>query len=354
MKHLLAGLLALVLAMSAAADHAVILMYHHVDASTPDSTSVTPEQFRRHLDYIDDNGFVVVPLTTLLDELYNKGDVPENAVAITFDDAYASVFRHALPELESRNMPFTVFVATAAVDERHHGSLTWDQLRQLSASGLVTFGAHSVTHDHLLRGSEQGATAAWIDRVSAEIDDSVARLREELPGASIRSFAYPFGEYSPALQQLLATRGLYGLAQQSGAVGATTSPTAIPRFPMATGYDSTSRLATALNTRPLPVQEVVAGDTLIDQGNAQPSQLRFQLSPDGGPYRRDALACYSGGGEALNMTRRGNDFTVALPRLRPGRNKINCTAPSAEKPGEFFWYSHQWIVADDNGVWLSY
>ncbi|MEQ8515183.1 MAG: polysaccharide deacetylase family protein [Chromatocurvus sp.] len=357
MKRGLTGWLACLLGMAAAAataaEHGVILMYHHVDEATPASTSVTPAQFRRHLDYIEDNGFVVVPLPELLAGVYGGGDVVDNAVAITFDDAYESVYLEALPELKSRNMPFTVFVATAAVDQNHDTSLSWEQLRQIAASGIATFGAHSVTHEHLLRGSEHGVTSAWTARVSAEIDDSVERLEKQLPGVAIHSFAYPFGEYSSALQDLLASRGLYGLAQRSGALGPLTPPTAIPRFPMATGYDSTERLATALNARPLPVEPVAAGDALLAEGSALPGTLRFRLAADG-PYRRNALACYSIGGETLKVDQAADEFTVAVPRLRAGRNKINCTAPSAARQGEFFWYSHQWILADEEGVWLNY
>lgn len=346
-------LLACILAMKAAADHGVILMYHHVDERTPASTSVTPAQFRRHLDFIEEKGFTVVPLPKLLDGVYRGGSLPEHAVAITFDDAYASVYREAFPALQSRNMPFTVFVATAAVDQQQQHSLSWEQMRDLADSGLVAFGAHSVTHAHLLEGSERGASQAWVARVEAEIDDSVARLEAKLPGTSITAFAYPFGEYSASLEAILASRSLYGLAQQSGAVGRTTPPTGIPRFPMATGYDSTTRLATALNARPLPVSGVDAGDRLIAQGEASPTSLRFELPADG-PYRRDALACYSSSGDALAVRMQGTTVSVALPDLRPGRNKINCTAPSREKSGEFFWYSSQWVVADSEGAWLSY
>jgi len=349
----LAVLFACILAMQAAADHGVILMYHHVDERTPASTSVTPAQFRRHLDFIEDTGFTVVPLAALLDGVYGSGDLPENAVAITFDDAYESVYREAFPELRSRNMPFTVFVATAAVDQAQPYSLSWEQMRDLADSGLAAFGAHSVTHAHLLQGSEHGVSQAWMTRVESEVDDSIARLEAELPGTSIASFAYPFGEYSASLAAILASRSLYGLAQQSGAVGRTTPPTEIPRFPMATGYDSTTRLATALNARPLPVSRVDAGDRLIAQNETLPTNLRFELSSEG-PYRRDALACYSSSGDPLSVSVHDRTVSVALPDMRPGRNKINCTAPSTEKSGEFFWYSSQWVLADDEGAWLNH
>jgi hypothetical protein len=46
-------------ASASAANHAVVLLYHHVDSDTPASTSVTPADFKRHLDYLWDNNFFV-------------------------------------------------------------------------------------------------------------------------------------------------------------------------------------------------------------------------------------------------------------------------------------------------------
>lgn len=334
------------------ADHGVILLYHHVDENTPASTSITPEQFSAHLDYINNNGFVVLPLGELLEGVYNNGDVPNNAVAITFDDAYESVYSTAFPELAARGMPFTVFVATQAVERGHEATMSWQQLQELKASGLVSFGAHSRTHEHLLRGSEKGITEAWIERASAEIDESIADLNRELGLGGVDAFAYPYGEYSQGLEEMIAARGLYGLAQLSGAVGEKTPATAIPRFPMSRNQGRLERLAMALGTVPLPVTQLEAGPALINGSAQAPEALSFSLSAHPA-YHRDRLACFSASGDALTLAREVDRFTVSLPTFHAGRNKVNCTAPSAERAGEYFWYSQQWVLADAAGSWLA-
>ncbi len=48
---------------------AIILQYHHVSTQTPRSTSVTPEEFRTHLQYLKDHQYQVIGLDTLLDQL---------------------------------------------------------------------------------------------------------------------------------------------------------------------------------------------------------------------------------------------------------------------------------------------
>tara|TARA_R110001599_G_scaffold349729_2_gene578445 strand:+ start:942 stop:2003 length:1062 start_codon:yes stop_codon:yes gene_type:complete len=336
----------------AVADHGVILLYHHVDEETPASTSVTPAQFSAHLDYIENNGFVVVPLDELLDGVFGSGDVPDNAVAITFDDAYESVYSTAFPELAARGMPFAVFVATDAVDQGYAATLSRAQLRELHDSGLASIGAHSRTHEHLLRGSEQGSDEAWNDRVSAEIDDSVAYLTQALSTEVLSVFAYPYGEYSPALEALLAARELFGLAQFSGAVGAETPRTAIPRFSLSRSQGSLERLALALDARPLPVTEIDPGDTLIRGSEQAPGVLGFSLPADE-RYQRERLACFSASGGALALVREADRVTVSLPPLQAGRNKVNCTVPSTERRGEFFWFAQQWVLADPQGRWLT-
>ena len=76
----LATLLLILLGISAspADDHAVVLVYHHVSAETPALTSVTPEVFESHLDYLQDHDFTVWPLARIIDAL-EKGEDKERA-----------------------------------------------------------------------------------------------------------------------------------------------------------------------------------------------------------------------------------------------------------------------------------
>src|SRR5210317_1114145 len=104
MKALCGLLLALCgLSASPADDHAVVLVYHHVSETTPALTSVAPRVFDSHLDYLDDNNFTVWPLARILETLAAGEALPSNTVALTFDDAYRSVYREAFPRLRARN-----------------------------------------------------------------------------------------------------------------------------------------------------------------------------------------------------------------------------------------------------------
>lgn len=59
-------------------------------------------------------------------DLLRQGDLPDNAVAVTFDDGYVDNLRMAKPQLERAGIPATVFIASGYV-----GTATqfwWDEL----------------------------------------------------------------------------------------------------------------------------------------------------------------------------------------------------------------------------------
>ena len=51
---------------------AVILQYHHVSDTTPSSTSISPQQFEIHMQYLADNNFNVVALSDLMNSIKNN------------------------------------------------------------------------------------------------------------------------------------------------------------------------------------------------------------------------------------------------------------------------------------------
>ena len=98
--------------------HGVILVYHHVSTNTPPSTSISPEDFRKHLDYLQKNDFSVIPLNQMLETLKAGRQLPDKAVAITFDDGYISIYDTAFPMLKTYGFPFTLFLSTSPIDRQ--------------------------------------------------------------------------------------------------------------------------------------------------------------------------------------------------------------------------------------------
>jgi peptidoglycan/xylan/chitin deacetylase (PgdA/CDA1 family) len=98
-----------------------VLLYHACEESESAFTrglrcSITPVQFKRQLDFLMRH-YQVVSVATIQDQ-----DVPNYAVAITFDDGYQSVYEHAYPALKSRQLPATLYLITDVVGNR---KLVW-------------------------------------------------------------------------------------------------------------------------------------------------------------------------------------------------------------------------------------
>lgn len=337
--------------------HAVILIYHHVSNETPESTSVSPQQFEQHLKYLRDQGFQVWPLIRILRSLLHQDEaMPDKVVAITFDDAYESVYTQAWPKLARYGWPFTVFVNSDAIDRGYAPYMTWAQLRTLAKAG-VEIGNHSASHAHLLQRQQTRLLQAesddtWRARVHQDIARAATRIETEI-GVAPKTFAYPYGEDSDALAAVVKSFGYFGITQRSGAVGQATDPLAVPRFPMASRLATLARLALAVHARPF---EVIATGTQppVVQGLLQkPDLLTMTLAT--GAWRQEQFACYAGAGDRLAITRlEAPAFSVQMRIAgigQAGRNKVNCTAPASDGSGDFFWHAFQWIQLRPDGQW---
>ncbi len=335
-------------APSTFAGSAKVLLYHHVSTETPASTSVTPEVFASHLELLEQGGYQVVSLQRIVDTLIAGGELDSKWVSITFDDAYRSVLTEAFPELERRGWPFTVFISTDFIDQGYGLYLNWDELRSLEGRGGL-MANHTSNHEHLVRVRPQESTEMWLARASAQVTESQARLDAELDHPA-KIFAYPYGEFSEPLTKLLASLDFIAFGQQSGPVGKTSNPQAIPRFPLASGFDSVQSLAEKLRTEHLPLSDPEVPATLLGAGSPAPV-LTLQIDA---PGIRE-LNCFVGGQPAPTIHWPDpQTVTIQAERaLGAGRRKYTCTAPFPGIRGAYYWHTHLWIQPRKDGSWYE-
>ena len=138
----------------------VVLMYHDISTANKPGDVITPRTFAGELALFQKDNFHLVSDRQLAAFLDKKGTVPPNAVLITFDNGYESFYRIAYPLLRKYHDPATLFVIVSWLNPPYrHGvfqSLTWDQLRAMYQSGLVS--VQSQTYD-LHQGVEVGPGA---------------------------------------------------------------------------------------------------------------------------------------------------------------------------------------------------
>jgi len=102
--------------------------------------------------------------------------------------------------------------------------MNWDEVREMHASGLIEFGAH--THNHVMLDQVPLAEAAQ------EIKLSRDEIERQL-GVAPTLFAYPNGNYTAELEALLARHGFKAaVTTRKDWVQKGVSPFAIPRIGM--------------------------------------------------------------------------------------------------------------------------
>lgn len=321
---------------------AVVLMYHHFGEPRYPSTNVSLVQFDSHLDYLEDNGFNVWPLVKIVEHLRKRQAIPPRVVAITIDDAYRSIYQHAYPRLKKRGWPFTVFVATDAVDRQMPAFMSWEQMREMKRHG-ASFANHSSYHDFLIERRDGESDVQWRQRIRADLKHAQQRLEQEL-GDAPPLFAYPYGEYTPALQQIVTDLKWSAFGQHSGAVGVHADLTALPRYPMAGGFAEPQQFRTKVMSLPLPVVTTDHPSPILNREN--PPGLRITIDTAFDDVRLDQLNCFASnqGAAKINWIDKTGGI-VEIEAIRPlteRRSRYNCTAPS-KSSNRYYWYSQLWI-----------
>ena len=177
------------------------IMYHDVVAGRKQVWfDTTVAELRQHFEAIKQAGLTPIHIDQLYKHLRDGDPLPEKAILLTFDDAYLGLYENAYPLLKEYNYPATYFVQTGFVGvptSKDH--FTWDQMREMDASGLIDFAAHTVNHPPDLRVLDD-------NRLRREVFDCKVKLEQEL-GHPIYYFAYPEGNRDERVKRFLAEAG---------------------------------------------------------------------------------------------------------------------------------------------------
>jgi peptidoglycan/xylan/chitin deacetylase (PgdA/CDA1 family) len=229
-------------------NRAPVFCFHNVLADSgrqgDASLHIPAGDFARYVSWIADT-YEVVPVRDIMARL-SDGRSVAGLAALTFDDAYRGVVRHAVPVLRQRGLPATLFVVASATEAPDHfwwdvlggregfsaadrsrcvhdlagergacleaygaGRVsglgpdllpsTWAELQ--SASADVDFGVHTVTHRNLTRVAPLDAEAEMAACRSAISD----RL-----GVVPTLVSYPYGAHDAAVAGIASRLGFEG------------------------------------------------------------------------------------------------------------------------------------------------
>jgi peptidoglycan/xylan/chitin deacetylase (PgdA/CDA1 family) len=315
----------------AAADSAIVVMYHRFGEQKLPATNITLEQFEAHIDILKSGRYTVLPLPEIAAKLRKGEALPDRTVGISIDDAYRSTFTEAWPRLKKAGLPFTLFVSTDHVDRKLTDMMTWDQIRALVKDG-VTIGHHTASHLHMVDQNDA--------RNQRDIEQASAQFRKEL-GFVPELFAYPYGEASLATIRLIKKAGFTAaFGQHSGAMDRTADFFYLPRFAMNETYGTAARFKTAANAIALPITDMTPEDPTI--GAINPPAIGFTVAA---PIKNlTRLACYASHAGHAAVTLLGTHrVEIRIDKPFPaGRSRLNCTLPDAD--GRWRWFGRQFYV----------
>lgn len=183
-----------------------ILLYHRLAPTVVDSMTVSLPVFESQLAYLRDRDYVVIPLQRLLAHLRGTAPPPPpRSVVITVDDGHRSVYELMLPLLKRYGYPATLFIYPSAIDNADY-ALTWAQLRELKASGLVDIQSHTYWHPNFIKEKRTLAPEAYAKLVETQLIRSREKLEREA-GGRVTLLAWTFGLYDGDLMKRASELG---------------------------------------------------------------------------------------------------------------------------------------------------
>ena len=178
-----------------------ILMYHSVENGAPPENRlvVSPQTFDRQMRFLKEHRYNVISLERLAGLLKAKAVIPPWTVVITLDDGYRNNYTEAFPILKRYGLPATIFVIVKEVGRPQHDRLSWEEIKEMQSSGLITVGSHCL-------GPEPLINIPSPQQLHAEVFNSKMILQQQL-GRDVVLFSYPEGMFTPHIRQLVIDAG---------------------------------------------------------------------------------------------------------------------------------------------------
>lgn len=205
-----------------------IVLYHSI-MGNGDRYSVTPAEFENDLKYFKESGYTSVTMSNLIEYVYNDGPLPEKPIVISMDDGFFNNYKYAYPLLKKYNTKAVLSVVGKYSDDftriksdnLSYSHVTWDQVNEMSESGLIEI----QNHTYYLHTSNKGRIGTRKKKSESVADyekalrDDIGKLQEkitETTGFTPNTFTYPYGAVSKESVDILkcmgfkATLGTYG------------------------------------------------------------------------------------------------------------------------------------------------
>ena len=210
----------------------LVISYHDIrddvaKRGDPDVYAVSTRNLAQQFDWLAANGYHPISMAQLVSNVKHGSPLPDRPVLLTFDDGLRSAYTKAFPLLRAYNYPAVVAVVTSWLDmpegktfdygPRFFGRddfLTWDQLREMKASGLIEVASHThdmhmgvlanpqgnetpaaITHLYDAKTGRYESDAEYTARVKRDLDASATLITQHL-GSRPTVLVWPYAAYN--------------------------------------------------------------------------------------------------------------------------------------------------------------
>lgn len=202
-----------------------VLCYHNVGPVT-NTFTVTPNILEAHFEYLKENGYTPITLEQYLSASERAEPLPPKPVMLTFDDGYQSFYTKVFPLLQKYQYPAMMAIVTSWLDHAPADvapTVTWEQLRIMENSGLVTLASHSHQAHRFAQMNPQGDRSALLAaleyqngqyespedyhrRIRSDLKQSQNQFIKEL-GHPVKAMVWPYGASSRAAIDIALQEG---------------------------------------------------------------------------------------------------------------------------------------------------
>ena len=236
--------LSLFSAFAFAQDRYGVLAYHSVvDESAAENQkhyfpqTISAQTLIKHFNWLKENGYNVISWQQVIDAENGQGTLPDNAVLLSFDDGYETMYNVVFPLLKAYNYPAVFAPVTGWLDTPANQKIayadkmldrsvfaTWAQVKEMEQSGLVEVASH--THN-LHNGINANPSGGQLPAVIApeykngkyETEDAYKnRLRSDFAltvqtlvnhiGKKPRVMVWPYGQFNDVAVQIARQAGM--------------------------------------------------------------------------------------------------------------------------------------------------
>ena len=237
-------MLSLFSAFAFAQDRYGVLAYHSVvDESAAENQkhyfpqTISAQTLIKHFNWLKENGYNVISWQQVIDAENGKGTLPDNAVLLSFDDGYETMYNVVFPLLKAYHYPAVFAPVTGWLDTPADQKIayadkmldrsvfaTWSQVKEMEQSGLVEVASHTHNLHNGINANPSGGQLpaviapeykngkyetedAYKNRLKSDFTRSVQTLVNHV-GKKPRVMVWPYGQFNDVAVQIARQAGM--------------------------------------------------------------------------------------------------------------------------------------------------